>query len=92
MSIIKNNKQHVGRKRGNFGKSQNFLESPSKKKGKKKKNTEEGKKKKKAHGRETTKKKLQKKLKKRYEGFDPVETPANPRANLLVQDKKEFEG
>ena len=82
MSIIKNNKQHVGRKRGNFGKSQNFLESPSKKKGKKKK----------AHGRETTKKKLQKKLKKRYEGFDPVETPANPRANLLVQDKKEFEG
>ena len=49
-------------------------------------------KKKKAHGRETTKKKLQKKLKKRYEGFDPVETPANPRANLLVQDKKEFEG
>ena len=48
--------------------------------------------KKKAHGRETTKKKLQKKLKKRYEGFDPVETPANPRANLLVQDKKEFEG
>ena len=50
------------------------------------------KKKKKAHGRETTKKKLQKKLKKRYEGFDPVETPANPRANLLVQDKKEFEG
>ena len=49
-------------------------------------------KKKKAHGRETTKKKLRKKLKKRYEGFDPVETPANPRANLLVQDKKEFEG
>ena len=49
-------------------------------------------KKKKAQGRETTKKKLQKKLKKRYEGFDPVETPANPRANLLVQDKKEFEG
>ena len=79
MSIIKNNKQHVGRKRGNFGKSQKFLEPRSKKK-------------KKAHGRETTKKKLQKKLKKRYEGFDPVETPANPRANLLVQDKKEFEG
>ena len=83
MSIIKNNKQHVGRKRGNFGKSQNFLEPPSKKKRKKKK---------KAHGRETTTKKLQKELKKRYEGFDPVETPANPRANLLVQDKKEFEG
>ena len=82
MSIIKNNKQHVGRKRGNFGKSQNFLEPPSKKKGKKKKSTWE----------RNNKKKLQKKLKKRYEGFDPVETPANPRANLLVQDKKEFEG
>ena len=39
MSIIKNNKQHVGRKRGNFGKSQNFLEPPSKKKRKKKKCT-----------------------------------------------------
>ena len=43
-------------------------------------------------GEKQQKKKLQKKLKKRYEGFDPVETPANPRADLLVQDKKEFEG
>ena len=41
---------------------------------------------------ERNKKKTAKKLKKRYEGFDPVETPANPRADLLVQDKKEFEG
>ena len=36
-------------------------------------------------------KKTAKKLKKRYEGFDPVENPANPRTDLLVQDKKEFE-
>ena len=79
MSIIKNNKQHVGRKRGNFGKSQKFLEPRSKKK-------------KKISTWERNKKKTAKKLKKRYEGFDPVETPANPRANLLVQDKKEFEG
>ena len=66
----------------NLEKHKNFWNPQKKKKEKKKK----------AHGRETTKKKLQKKLKKRYEGFDPVETPANPRANLLVQDKKEFEG
>ena len=53
MSIIKNNKQHVGRKRGNFGKSQKFLEPPSKKK-----------KKKIAHGRETKKncKKIEEKV------------------------------
>ena len=46
MSIIKNNKQHVGRKRGNFGKSQKFLEPPSKKKKKKKNSTWERNKKK----------------------------------------------
>ena len=27
-----------------------------------------------------------------YEGFGPTETPANQRADLLVQERKEFEG
>ena len=26
-----------------------------------------------------------------YEGFDPVETPANLRADLLIQGRKEYE-
>ena len=28
---------------------------------------------------------------KNYEGFAPAETPANPRADLSIQEKKEFE-
>ena len=27
-----------------------------------------------------------------YESISPVQTPANPRADLLVQERKEFEG
>ena len=56
--------------------SQNFMETPSRKK-------------KKYMGE---KQKLQKEMMKRYEGFDPVETSANPRADLSVQERKEFEG
>ena len=29
---------------------------------------------------------------KKYEGFGPDETPANPRAELSIQERKEFEG
>ena len=38
------------------------------------------------------KQKLQKEMKKKYESFDPVETPANPRADLSIQERKEYEG
>ena len=31
-------------------------------------------------------------MKKKYESFDPVETPANPRADLSIQERKEYEG
>ena len=55
--------------------SQNFMEPPSKKR--------------KKHMGE--KQKLQKEIKKRYEGFDLAETPANPRADLSIQERKEFE-
>ena len=56
--------------------SQNFMEHPSKKK--------------KKHVGE--KQKLQKEMKKRYKGSDPVETPGNLRADLSIQERKEFEG
>ena len=29
---------------------------------------------------------------KKYEGFGPVEIPANPRTDLAIQERKEFEG
>ena len=29
---------------------------------------------------------------KTYKGFGPIETPANPRADLLIQGRKEFQG
>ena len=29
---------------------------------------------------------------KKYKDFGPVETPSNPRADLSIQDRKEFEG
>ena len=29
---------------------------------------------------------------KQHESISPVQTPANPRADLLIQDRKEFEG
>ena len=28
----------------------------------------------------------------KYEGFGPTETPANPRADLSIHERKEFEG
>ena len=59
-----------------FAESQNFMETPSRKQ-------------KKYMGE---KQKLQKEMKKRYEDFDPVETSANRRADLSVQERKEFEG
>ena len=33
-----------------------------------------------------------KKWRKKYEGFGQIKTPANPRANLSIQERKEFEG
>ena len=36
--------------------------------------------------------KLQKEMGKKYEGFGPIEIPANPRADSSIQEKKEFEG
>ena len=38
------------------------------------------------------KQKLQKEMKKKYEGFDLVEIPASPRADLSIQEMKEYEG
>ena len=38
------------------------------------------------------KQKLQKEMKKNCGGFDPIETPANLRADLSIQERKEFEG
>ena len=29
---------------------------------------------------------------KKHENISPIQTPANPRADLLIQEKKEFEG
>ena len=56
--------------------SQNFMEHPSKKK--------------KKHMGE--KQKLQKEMKKRYKGFDPVEIPGSLGTDLSIQESKEFEG
>ena len=36
--------------------------------------------------------KLRKEMGKKYEGFGPIEIPANPRAALSIQERKEFEG
>ena len=36
--------------------------------------------------------KLRKEMAKKYESFGPIETPANPRADLSFQERKEFEG
>ena len=36
--------------------------------------------------------KLRKEMAKLYEGFGPIEIPANPRADLSIQERKEFEG
>ena len=36
--------------------------------------------------------KLRKKMMKKYEAFGPIETPAKPRADLSIQERKEFEG
>ena len=36
--------------------------------------------------------KLRKGMAKKYEGFGPIEIPANPRADLSIQERKEFEG
>ena len=36
--------------------------------------------------------KLRKEMAKKYEGFSPVEIPANPRTDLSIQGRKEFEG
>ena len=36
--------------------------------------------------------KLQKEMAKKYESFGATETPANPRADLSIHEKKEFEG
>ena len=36
--------------------------------------------------------KLRKEMVKKHEGFGPDETPANPRAELSIQERKEFEG
>ena len=36
--------------------------------------------------------KLQKEMAKKYEGFGPVETAINPRADLLIQERKECDG
>ena len=33
-----------------------------------------------------------KKWRKKYEGFGQIKTPASPRANLSIQERKEFEG
>ena len=35
---------------------------------------------------------LQKEMTKKYEGFGPIEVPANPRADIFIQERKEFEG
>ena len=36
--------------------------------------------------------KLQKEMAKKYEGLGPVETAINPRADLLIQERKECDG
>ena len=36
--------------------------------------------------------KLRKEMANKYEGFGPIEIPANPRADLSIQERKEFEG
>ena len=36
--------------------------------------------------------KLRKEMAKKYESFGPTETPANPRVDLSIQQRKEFEG
>ena len=36
--------------------------------------------------------KQRKEIPKQHESISPVQTPANPRADLLIQERKEFEG
>ena len=36
--------------------------------------------------------KQRKEVAKKYEGFGPIEIPANPRTDLAIQERKEFEG
>ena len=36
--------------------------------------------------------KQRKEIPKQHESISPVQTPANPRAELLIQERKQFEG
>ena len=36
--------------------------------------------------------KLRKEIGEKYEGFGPIEIPVNPRVDLSIQERKEFEG